>query len=410
MSERHAVIAGAGLIGLATAFELRRRGVAVTLVDPKPAWGATRAAAGMLAPVAETQYGQENLYPLMTASAIEYPAFVERVTSASGLPSGYRTQETLVVAADTADARALQDLTSHQTAAGMSVEHISVREARRLEPALAPQLSGAVRIPTDHQVEPRLLASALSQALDAPAVETLPGVRDPGPARWASSRVEQVLTTRGEPNRATGVRLDTREEVTGDVVVLATGLQAGETGALPPDLQLRLRPVHGDILRLRVPQSLLLPGDEHLLTRTVRAQVNGRPVYLVPRADGTMVLGATSREDGRASVLAGGVHQLLRDARAIVPSVDECDVLEMMTRARPGTPDDLPYLGACSVAGLVVSTGHFRHGVLLTPVAARLASELATGVQDPAVDRSRDAEFLASTDPARHSSPTPSDR
>ena len=104
---RRAVVAGAGLIGLATAFELRRRGVAVSAVDPEPAGGATRAAAGMLAPVAETQYGQEPLYPLMAASAAEYPAFVERAGAASGLPTGYRTEETLVVAADAADALAL---------------------------------------------------------------------------------------------------------------------------------------------------------------------------------------------------------------------------------------------------------------------------------------------------------------
>ena len=134
----------------------------------------------------------------------------------------------------------------------------------------------------------------------------------------------------------------------------------------------------------------------------MRAQVNGRPVYLVPRTDRTLVLGATSREDGRGSVLAGGVHQLLRDARAVLPAVDDCDVLEMLARARPGTPDDLPYLGLCSVTGLVISTGHFRHGVLLTPVAARLAAELASGATDPGVDRSRDQQFLTSTDPARH--------
>ena len=91
----HVVVAGAGLVGLATAFELRRRGAAVTVVDPRPAWGATRAAAGMLAPIAETQYGQERLYPLMRASAAEYPDFVERVTAATGLPTGYRTEETL---------------------------------------------------------------------------------------------------------------------------------------------------------------------------------------------------------------------------------------------------------------------------------------------------------------------------
>ena len=402
---RRVVVAGAGLIGLATALELRRRGAAVTLVDPQPAWGATRAAAGMLAPVAETQYGQEQLYPLMQASGEEYPRFVERVTAASGLPTGYRTEETLVVAADAADARSLSDLASHQSASGMDVEEISTRTARSLEPALAPRLAGAVRIVSDRQVDPRTLAAAVVEALDAPHTETLPGAPDAGPVTWLRQRVVSVEVPDAGPRRVKGVRLDSGERVSADAVVVASGLAAASAGGLPEGLDLRLRPVFGDILRLRVPDSLLGPGEEHLLTRTVRAQVTGRPVYLVPRVDRTLVVGATSREDGRESVLAGGVHQLLRDARTVVPAVDDCDVLEMMARARPGTPDDLPYLGATSVPGLVVSTGHFRHGILLAPVASRLAAELATGVLDPGVDHARDAAFLATTDPARHSAP-----
>lgn len=399
----HVVVAGAGLIGLATAVELRRRGAAVTVVDPRPAWGATRAAAGMLAPVAETQYGQEPLYPLMRASAAEYPAFVQRVTAITGLPTGSRTEETLVVASDAADARSLSDLASHQIASGMDVQEISVREARSLEPALAPRLAGAVRIVSDRQVDPRLLASAMVEALNAPAVETLGGVPDAGPARWFTSRVDSLLITRGGHRQVTGVHLDSGEQLPADAVVVATGLTANTMGGLPRDLELRLRPVFGDVLRLRVPDSVLAPGEKHLVTRTVRAQVLGRPVYVVPREDQTLVLGATSREDGRESVLAGGVHQLLRDARAVLPAIDDCDVLEMMARARPGTPDDLPYLGRTSVAGLVVSTGHFRHGILLTPVASRLVAELVTGILDPQQDHALDGEFLVSTAPARHS-------
>lgn len=401
----HVVLAGAGLIGLATALELRRRGAAVTVADPQPAWGATRAAAGMLAPVAETQYGQERLYPLMRASAEEYPGFVERVAAATGLATGYRTEETLVVAADAADAQSLSDLASHQIASGMDVEEISTREARSMEPALAPRLGGAVRIVSDRQVDPRMLAAAMVEALNAPHAETLEGAEDAGPVTWLTHRVESVQVPRKGPRRVEGVLLDNGERIPADAVVVASGLTANTMGGLPEDLELRLRPVFGDILRLRVPDSVLGPGEEHLLTRTVRAQVMGRPVYMVPRVDRTLVVGATNREDGRESVLAGGVHQLLRDARAVVPAIDDCDVLEMMARARPGTPDDLPYLGTTSVAGLVISTGHFRHGILLTPVASRLAAERVTGVLDPAVDHQRDVEFLAATDPGRHSRP-----
>jgi glycine oxidase len=158
--------------------------------------------------------------------------------------------------------------------------------------------------------------------------------------------------------------------------------------------------VHGDILRARLPT-----GTPELLERTVRGLVHGVPVYLVPRADGTLVIGATSREDDLEGPSAGGVFRLLRDAQALVPGVADLELTEVMARARPGTPDDIPYLGRVRapdgghVPGLVVSTGYFRHGVLLTPLAARLAAQLVT--EEPGADPAADAGHLATTDPHR---------
>jgi glycine oxidase len=186
--------------------------------------------------------------------------------------------------------------------------------------------------------------------------------------------------------------------------VVANGLDAAALAGLPEGLHLPLRPVHGDILRLAVPRRL-----QPLVTSTVRGLVHGVPVYIVPREDGTVVIGATQREDALAArdhppssgarsdagaVSAGGVYQLLRDAQVLVPAVAELELLECTARARPGTPDNAPLLGRVPAAGepaaegrghvpgLIIATGFFRHGVLLAPAAAAICRDLMGGTAD----------------------------
>ncbi|HST72631.1 FAD-dependent oxidoreductase [Kocuria rosea] len=393
-------VVGAGLIGLATAWELRRRGRSVAVVDPDPGSGASRAAAGMLAPVSEVQYQQEPLYPLMTTSAAEYPAFVAALERAAGQPVGHRTTETLVCGVDAADRQALADLRELQLRHGMDVQPLPLRTARALEPALSPRLSAAFRIPGDHQVDPRRLVAALLAALTAPLPSdpALDGGGDGGPVRLV--REPAAALQHDARGAVTGVVLAGGQEVAAAETVLSPGAGLGALAGLPVGCRLPMRPVHGDILRARPPA-----GAPELLERTVRGLVHGVPVYLVPRADGTVVIGATSREDGLDGASAGGVFRLLRDAQALVPGVADLELAEVMARARPGTPDDIPYLGRVRadsgepVAGLVVSTGYFRHGVLLTPLAARLAAQLVTG--EPGADPAADAAHLATTDPHR---------
>ncbi|MEX5235708.1 FAD-dependent oxidoreductase [Kocuria arenosa] len=413
-------VVGAGVIGLATAWELRRRGRSVAVVDPEPGSGASRAAAGMLAPVSEVQYRQEPLYPLMTASAAEYPGFVAALEQAAGGTVGHRATETLVCGVDAADRQALVDLRALQGRHGMTVEQLTLRAARALEPALSPRLSAAFRIPDDHQVDPRRLVAGLLAALVAlelpePAEisesqEPLerPEVPEPSPARdGGPAHLVHDLATglrRNAEGAVTGVRLAGGGMVSATWTVLAPGAGLGDLEGLPEDWHPPLRPVHGDILRARVPA-----GAPALLERTVRGLVHGVPVYLVPRTDGTVVIGATSREDDLTGPSAGGVFRLLRDAQALVPGVADLELVEVLARARPGTPDDIPYLGrvrdpgGSPVPGLVVSTGYFRHGVLLAPLAARLAAQLVAGEGGP--DPAADAEHLATTDPHRFDRP-----
>lgn len=352
---KRVIVVGAGIIGLATAHELLRRGWDVTVLDESPVSGATYAAAGMLAPVAEVVWDQPTLYPLMVRSAEMYPSFVKTVESDSGENVGYLTNQTLVCAGTAADRSALNDLTGLQRRLGMEVESITSSAARRMEPSLGPGCVGAVHIPGDHQVNPRRLAQALQSILGS---------------RLQPRRVESLIWS---DDKVVGVRCSDGSEVFADEVLVAAGAEAGDL----VDVDLRLRPVHGEVLRLNVPEGL-----QPLVTHTVRGLVQGRPVYLVPRGDGTVVLGATSREDAMTGVSAAGVHQLLHDASHLIPAVLECEIYEMTTRARPGSPDDVPVIGRLA-DGLTVSTGYFRHGILLTPLGAAIGADLVSGVPLP---------------------------
>ncbi|MBT2586008.1 glycine oxidase ThiO [Arthrobacter sp. ISL-95] len=376
-------VIGAGVIGLGIAHEARRQGRSVALIDPDPASGATFAAAGMLAPVSELHYQEEDLLELMLESSRLWPSFVEGLHQGGG-DNGYRTTPTLAVGADAADRTALADLRSVQLAAGLGVEPLALRDARQREPLLSPQISCAFDIPADHQVDPRILAACLLTGLSSHVPEDHSWVAGANDGFAVSSPARRLLWDRG---RVTGVQLESGGMVLARETVVANGLGAPQLSGLPWGLSLPVRPVYGDILRLRVPEHL-----QPLVSSTVRGMVRGIPVYIVPRDDGTVVIGATQREDGLSAssdaVSAGGVYQLLRDAQVLVPAVAELELLEATARARPGTPDNAPLLGRVNgptgeVGGLVIATGFFRHGVLLTPVAARIVGELINGSTDP---------------------------
>lgn len=376
------IVIGAGLVGLATAWRLRAAGAEVTVVDPAPASGATHAAAGMLAPVAETYYREEALGRLGLASATRYPAFVDEVAAALGRDRGevgYRDTRTLVVGADAADRGSLGDLFDLTIGLGLSMERLTTRQARRLEPLLSPTLSCAFLVEGDHQVDPRVLAQALLQALGGAGVE------------FVERRAAAVTASTGA---VSGVQLDDGTHLSADRVVLTAGVGARDVADTGVDLRGALHPIYGDVLRLDAPASL-----RGQVTGTIRALVAGKPAYLVPRADGSLVLGATSREDGNPRVSAGGVHELLRDAIRLLPALAEFALVETVARARPGTPDNAPLLGPLPVPGLVAATGTYRNGILLAPaVADAVAHLLRLDVESPLPD-------LSPFDPTRFTRP-----
>lgn len=395
----HADVAviGGGVIGHAIAWEARRSGRSVVLIDDAPGSGASWAAAGMLAPVSELHYQEEDLLELMLASSGLWPAFAGDLALAGAGETGYLTTPTLAIGADAADRRALMDLRAVQQASGLVVEPLTVREARSRESLLSPAISCALDIPADHQVDPRKLVACLQEVL---------AVHEPGAgtavagARGGFAVDQRADALLWEDGRVSGVALAHGGTVRAGETIVANGLQAASLEGLPGGLHLPLRPVYGDILRLAVPQHL-----RPLLTSTVRGMVHGVPVYIVPRQDGTVVIGATQREDalagtGDGAVSAGGVYQLLRDAQVLVPAVSELELLECTARARPATPDNAPLLGRVpvsapgtgyagnpgntgNIAGLIVATGFFRHGVLLAPAAAAICRDLLDDRTDP---------------------------
>ncbi|BCW76374.1 glycine oxidase ThiO [Arthrobacter sp. FX8] len=382
-------VIGGGVVGHGIAWEAQRSGRSVVLIDDAPGTGASWAAAGMLAPVSELHYQEEELLELMLDASSRWPGFAAGLGRATGADSGYLTTPTLAVGADAADRRALMDLRTVQQANGLAVEPLTVREARKREPLLSPAIACALDTPADHQVDPRRLVAALRLAL-AGAAQEQPQLAVAG-AVEGFAVPERAAGLLWEGGTVSGVRLAGGGTVLATETVVANGLQAGALDGLPDGLELPLRPVHGDILRLAVPRHL-----QPLVTSTVRGLVHGIPVYIVPRQDGTVVIGATQREDALSdAVSAGGVYQLLRDAQALVPAVAELELLECTARARPGTPDNAPLLGrvpaapgagggqAGHVPGLIIATGFFRHGVLLTPAAAAICRELLDGRADP---------------------------
>ena len=367
------VIAGAGIIGLTTAWQLRRRGIEVTVLDDAPVSGATFAAAGMLAPVSEVVWDQPTLYPLMVESGRIYRDFAAAIADDVGHDIGYLESSTFVCAGDSADRQTLNELLELQHRMGMTVNRLSVSQARAAEPALGPGFVGAVDIPGDHQVDPRQLCGAILEILGDQVVPT---------------RAGEVLFNKD--HRAIGLGGADGRKYYADHVVLAAGVGTGAITGIPHALTDLLRPVRGEVLRLRVPEPL-----QPLVTRTIRGVVQGRAVYIVPRTDGTIVLGATTREDDMIGVRAEGVHQLLRDAHRLVPGILDCEIYEMTAKARPGSPDDVPMIGQVG-DGLTVSMGYFRHGILLAAIGSKIGADVVCGTE-----KDNNSALLAAVDPFR---------
>jgi glycine oxidase len=376
------VVVGGGVIGLACAWRLAQQGARVAVLERgEPGGGATRVAAGMLAPVGELSFGEPELLELTLAAARLYPEFVAELEAASGERTGYEQLGALHVALDRDEAAQLRRVHELQRSLELEAEWLPPRKCRDLEPGLTPAFHGGVLAAGEAAIDPRALSRALVAALRAAGGELRTGVKvvdgicdgdrlagvrtapTPGSAGPLDRYTEQG--SGGPFDRAVG------EELRAETVVLAGGAWSGQAQWLPEHARPAVRPVKGQVLELR-------RRDEGPPARHILASER---VYLVPRPDGRLIVGATVEEMGfDTTVTAGGVHELLREAYRLLPDVAEMELLDAIAGLRPGTPNNLPLVGPGAIDGLVLATGHYRNGILLAPLAAQTVADLLAPV------------------------------
>jgi glycine oxidase len=376
------VIAGGGVIGTAIAWRAAAAGLDVVLVDPEAGDAASLVAAGMLAPASEALFGEGALLRLNLLAVRRFGSFAAELEEAAGRQVGLRGEGTLAVAYDPGDYAALARLTAFRRSAGLDAEELDSRACRTLEPFLAPDVHGGVLFGGDWSVDNRRYAAALRDAARSAKVRS---VRD------------RVLEVRVSDGQVRGVRLAGGGDIDAARVVVAAGYWSGAVGGLPDALRTVVRPVKGQLLRLRHPA-----GVPPVISHTIRAIVRGTDVYLVPRADGELVVGATQEERGPdQTVTAGAVHDLLHDAMSVLPVTSELILAETCAGLRPGTPDNGPVVGWCGPDGLLLASGHYRNGILMSPVTADAAVALLTG-QAPAPEwEPFTPQRFTGTDPSR---------
>ncbi|MFQ6113481.1 MAG: glycine oxidase ThiO [bacterium] len=350
------LVIGAGIIGCSIAYRLAKEGLRVTVIErAQPGEEASRAAAGMLAPQADAAHGlQGPLSELCYASHVLYPEFVAELEEETGIRIGYQTSGSILVAADFKEAQALAGLLERQLSAGRQAEELSTQQLKELEPALADNIQVGVYLPDDHYVDNRKLLRALAAAAASQGVQFLTGV--------------PVIALEYKHSRVVGVRIPERV-LSGGTIINAAGCWAAQVD--PSDrITLPVRPIRGQMVCLdKQPQPVY-----HL--------VHSSGCYLVPWPDGRILVGSTLENVGyNKEVTAKGIQQLLEAALKLVPSLESATIRKVWAGLRPDTQDNLPILGTTNISNLVVAAGHFRNGILLAPITARLITELIVGGQ-----------------------------
>ena len=352
MANQKIIIIGGGVIGLGIGWQLAKAGGTVTIYERAQAGrAASWAAAGMLAPLAEAHSEEPELLKLGCQSLERYPQWVDELEADAEMSIGYRVEGTLIIGLEPDDTHQLRHLYTAQQDLGLDVEWLTGREAREIESALSPRVTAAIRCATDYQVDNRLMVQALQRAYKAC-----------GGVLLENSTIERIVIENGV---ATGVQTQDGCQAA-DVLILAAGCWSAQIEGLPDPVIPPVRPVKGQMLALQMEEGIIVKN----VIRTVRARYP-TSVYLVPRADGRLIIGATSEEMGFDTRLtAGGVFELLRGAWEAVPGVYELPLLETWTGLRPGSRDNAPILGKTPVENLIYATGHYRNGILLTPITA----------------------------------------
>ena len=348
------LIIGGGVIGLGIAWRLAQAGEPVLLLDKGEAGHeASWAAAGMLAPISEIHFQEDQNLQLGLESLERYPAFVHDLEAAAGMPVGYRKEGGLAISLQADETAELKHLFEYQQNLALDVEWLGGDEVQRRVPALSHNVVAGVYCPVEHQVDNRLLGQALKKALVAAGGE----LREHTPVEAVHLRED------GPPEVVAGGQTLRREKL-----LLAAGAWSGMLPGLDGALRPWVRPVKGQMLSIQAPPGMLAPN------------LRTPDIYIAPRADGRLIVGATVEEMGfDTSQTVGGVYELLRGVWRAIPGAYEMPLLESWCGFRPGSRDNAPILGETEIPGFYIATGHYRNGILNTPVTAHHMSRLLLG-------------------------------
>jgi glycine oxidase len=379
MRSYDAIIAGGGLIGSAIALELAGNDLRVALFDAQePGQEASWASAGILSPAPENP-GMISMVPIGQASLAIYRDYIAMVEELSGIPTGYRARGTIEALFSEHAREELNTIVALHRGLGLQAEAISAKEAREMEPALSEEIEAAVLRPEEASVDNRLLAKALLKASKHSGVEI-----------HAGAGVQAIWR---EGSRCAGTRVQ-GENISAKVTIIAAGSFSSQIAGV--EEYAPVVPAKGQMLSLRC--------DAAKIDRVLWSE----RIYIVPRNDGRILCGATVEHVGfDKAVTASGIHFNLNCAIEMAPVLAQARVEETWAGLRPDTPDHVPILGPTDLEGLFIATGHFRSGVLLTPITAKLIGEFVAG-KTPSVDCSRfnPMRFRAAKESARASGAT----
>ncbi|MGA0347147.1 MAG: glycine oxidase ThiO [Alphaproteobacteria bacterium] len=347
------VIVGGGVSGLAIGWRLAQAGETVTVFERnKAGMESTWAAAGMLAPQIEAEYGEEMLLPLAMASHKLWPDFAKELIAETGIPIDYREEGTIQVSLDRDEQEQLDNRFSFLSGNQLEVEKLSAYEVRRLEPHISRAVTGGIYSPQDHQVDNRALAVALKMAFEKAG----------GILREQCS-VEEIVIGK---DCVTGIVVN-GEKIKVDHVVVAAGAWSRNIPGIPEVFRPPVRPLKGQMLALEMPESA--PLITHVIWGPGNSIVSN--VYLAPKSDGRLIVGATVEEMGfDKRMTGGGLLEILRAAWEVLPGIYDLPVIDSWSGLRPASRDDAPILGSSGISGLTYATGHHRNGILLSPITA----------------------------------------
>lgn len=351
-------IIGGGVIGLSLGWQLARQGAEVEIFERDIAGrGAGWLAAGMLTPQAELGFEEIELFNFMRKSLELYPQFLNELKHDSGIAVKMDNCGSLFAGFDRDDMTRLRRIYDFRESINLPAKWLTGSEAKELEPMLSPKCTCGLWMPDDAQVENRDLLKALQAAAKKTGVQV--------------HEIANVISVRIENGKVKGIKVNDKDvEVTN--LIVAAGAWSKQIEGIPENLLPPVRPVKGQIMSLRM-------EGENKVTHAIR----GRDVYLVPKADGRLIVGASNEEMGfDTNPTAGEIYRLLERAWETVPGIYEYPIEEIQVGLRPGSRDHEPIIGDSEIEGLYFATGHYRSGILLTPVTAYELSEwIVTGIK-----------------------------